>query len=828
MPPAIQPGASMHGIALRHDFQQSPVGQLGGRQIQQGQAQPARSAGRVLSDIGRGIQSLASRALNAVTPHGVRSGSKFRAGLKESGAQLGELLGALSHGRGHMADGATALRLLQALPTTARPATSRGLAYADLIEQRTAVHLANMSPAQREALHAGLAMAENSALKGDPTLAAVRRAMEQGAVEAAVAALREPLDLAISMVAEEAADKGITGRAFQELYNTAREVLEQQGFRNVPRDELRHMQRALVLQALEQRTSQAQDAGELEPLASMVNKLPTRELHALMNETRQLAGHDATTASFVVMGAIGLRAEQLEQTLTTGFAALLSHAGLAPEDDPGGPLHSPQAYMRQVAEMGQALAELREHSEVHDLRFPEAVNAAHARVLAHLEDYLTPDHLLQLSELNSSQLHAFGQGLRALGVQAGQAQVAADANRRREEVLSAYAQGAQAALTALATGNLAACLQGLARAQPLGDEALQVHMNLGMKAEGADEIMDFRARLMERAMQEMDTPALQALSQRLNSQVMEELASELSNSASLLLSGGQSTEAFDPRLGATMFDRVTDIHLLREAVGNALQARELVAGEPGWAGQAPQVRELLLAQYGVALTPDDRLVVRFGRGGPAVQDALKANIDAMVARPQTDPPHDVHGQVTAGFIKDLPRARYAIATDGGQARELLDAGVADANARMAGAVAQLRALAGNNDALLMLATRLANQNVQAGMQAVMLTQSSPLRLDDGTPGRVMGVEHNDYRFESDGEGGLLLTVKHETSNISMFFPAPRNASEGLGAPVLMQPEQSRVQYRFALHIGADLSVRMHEPLEYSYELVPAPPQDENP
>ncbi|QXL83616.1 hypothetical protein [Comamonas sp. NLF-1-9] len=671
-------------------------------------------------------------------------------------------------------------------------------------------------------------MAENSALKGDPTLAAVRRAMEQSVVEAGMAALREPLDQAIAVVAQEASDKGITGRAFQELYNTAHEVLQQQGFRNLPRDELRHMQRALVLQALEQRSSRAQNAGELEPLASMVNKLPTRELHALMNETRQLAGHDATTASFVVMGAVGLRAEQLEKTLTAGFATLFSHADIAPEEDPGGPLRDPQAYTREVARMGQALAELREHSDVHSLHFPEAVDAAYARVLAHLEDYLTPDHLSQLSELNSSQLHAFGQGLRALGVDAGQAQVAADANRRREGVLNAYAQGAQAALTALAAGNLAAGLQGLARAQSLGNEALQVHVNLGMKAEGADEIMDFRARLMERAMQDMDGPALQALSQRLNSQVVEELASELSNSASLLLSGGQATDAFDPRLGATMFDRFTDIHLLREAVGNALQARELAAGEPGWAGQAPQVRELLLAQYGVVVTPDDRLVVRFGQGGPAVQDAMKLNIDVMVARPQTDPPHDVHAQVTAGFIKDLPRSRYAIGADGGQVRELLDAGVADANARMAGAVAQLRALTGDNDALLMLASRLANQNVQAGMQTVMLTQSSPLRLDDGTPGRVMGAEHNDYRFESDGDGGLLLTVKHETSNISMFFPAPRNASEGLGAPVLMQPEQSRVQYRFALHIGADLSVRMREPLEYSYQLVPAPQDGENP
>lgn len=827
MPPVIQPGASMHGIALRHDFQQSPVGQLGGRQIQQGQPQPARSVGRVLSDIGRGIQSLVSRALNAVTPNGVRTESKFRAGLKETGAQLGELLGAISHGGGNIPDGAAALRLLQALPTTAQAATSRGLPYADLIEQRTAVHLANMNQAQREALHVGLEMAENSALKGDATLAAVRRAMENSAVEAGVTALTPHLDLAIAMVAQESADKGVTGRAFQELYNAAREVLAQQGFGNMPRAELQHMQRALVLQTLEARASQAQTPDELQPLAAMVNQLPTRELHALGNETRQLGDVEPTTAAFVVMGAVGLRADQLEASLNTGLAALLSHQGVAAEDDPGGPLHNPQAYFGLVADMGQALAQLREHSEVHDLHFPPAVDAAYAGVRAHLESYLTPGHLSQLSELNASQLHAFGQGLRALGVEAGQAEVAADANRRREEALNTYAQGMQPTLTALAAGHLAAGLGGLTRALPLGDAALEVHMNLGMKADGADELMDFRATLTERAVRDMDTPQLQALSQRLNSQVMDDLDEALGTIANRLILGGGATDGFDPGLGRRMMNHVTDLYMLRDVVGKELQARGTDAGQAGWSGQAPDMNALLLEHYGVAVTPDNKLTVRFGLGGSAVLDAVEQNINEMLQNPQADPPHAVHGQVSNGFIKDLTRATYLIRTEDGETNRLLNSHLPEGT-RVTDAVTRLRTLAGNNDALLLLATRMANQNVQAGVQKAMLMPSSPIRLGDGTPGRLMGEEYNEYDFASDGQGGLFMTVKHETTNASMFFPAPRNASEGLGTPVMLQADQSRVQLRFALHIGADLSVRVHEPMQYSYDIVQAPvaPEDQ--
>lgn len=814
----IQPGASMHGIALRHDFQQSPLGSLAGRNVQQGQAQPPRSLGRVFSDVGRGIQSLATRVLNAVTPHGVRAESKFRAGLKETGAQVGELLGALSHGNGHQADGAAAQGVLRGLRDAARPLTSRGLSYEQAIEQRAAVHLARMTPAQRQALHTGLAMAQGSALKDDPALAAVRRAMEQRAVEQGVPALQAGLDLAIAMVAKETQDKGITGRAFDELYHTARNVLAAQGFGGLPAGELKHLQRALVLQALEQRLD-TDDMPSFMAAATLINHLPSRELHALMHEERTLGGADLFNAPTAVLGAIGRRADLLEQQLGGGLAALLARRTPA-EDDPGGILHAPQRFARDVEGAGQALADLRQHCELHDMHFPPALAADHARALTHLEAYLgNPTHLLQLPELSASQLHGMQRGLQQLGVQAGQADMTLDAARRREAAIGAHDQALAPGLQALAQGQLPAALDALAAAQSRADAALAVHMALGMKVEGADEIMDLRDRLVGHSLAKLDDGTLQALSARLHSPQADALMDTLGETGSALVSGGAATQDVDDGAGRALYNRATDLQLLRLLVDRQLEQRALPAPPPAWAGPL-DAAQLVRTHFGVAAGADGSVRVLAGQAGPQMQEAVQDNIADMVARPDSLPRHAQFTQVSQAFMADLPRASYAI-TDAGGSRALFDPQAGDRAGATRSAIDQLHQLAGGNDELVLLASRLAHQGSLAGLQAALLTPQGLLRLEDGTPGRLMGTEHVDYRFASDGDGGLLLQVDYAVSDATHFLPAPRNASEGIGSPVELDAQRSSSQFNFTLHIGADLSVRVSEPVQFRFDAVRA-------
>lgn len=820
MSSVIQPGASMQGIALNHDFQQNPVGSLGGRSVQQGQAQPPRSLGRVLSDVGQSIQNLGTRLLNAVTPHSVRAESKVREGIKNTGAELGQLLGALSQSAHQTADPAAAQKLLQGLRATAEPVTSRGVDYEQLIVQRTSVHLANMTPTQREALHTGLALAEqNNQLNTDPTLALLRSAMEQNAVKEGVAALQGDLDLAIATAATEAQNKGATGEAFQDLYNTARNVLNAQGFGKLPAGELKDMSRALVLQALEQRLGDMDDESVFVPIATMINQLPSKELHALAHQQVQIGHRTIESTNFMVQGAIGLRSQQLEQTLTDSFAALLGRTEPA-EDDPNGILHNPHSVARDVAIAGQALADLRNHSDLHHLHFPAQLDTAYARTLDHLERYLSPDNLIQLSELNSSQLHAMGKGLEHMGVESGKAEITADAARRRTESIDAYAQAMQPGLQALAQDNTGTAFQIFANAQLLGNEALTVHMNLGMKVDGADEIMNFRELLMVQSIQGLNTATLQALSQRLNSAAANALIDALADAAMPLLSGGDAMRAYDDSVGRTMFDRTSDMEMVRYTVDKRLGDTGTAIPAPAWPN-APQPAQLIHSQYGVTLTSDSNVAVRAGKAGPAVQSQVQDNLDSILGTRDKSTPNLAQPLVSDAFVKDLPRATYAIVDENGIRTELSNLNGGTKEAMIDNAVQQLRTLTGGNDQLLMLATQLANQNVHAGLQQVLMTQQSPLRLPDGTAGSLMGKEGIVYAFSSDGEGGLNLHLEYSVTNPDAFLPAPRHAKDGVGVPIMLDPAKSSAQFSFALHIGADLNVQVSEPMRYTYDAVQA-------
>ena len=813
----VNAGAQLHGISLQHNFQQSPVGSLGGRSVQQAPAQAPRSLGTVLSDIGRGIQSLASRVLNAVTPHGVRTEAKFRAGLEATSAHMGQLLGAISHASTHQADGAAAQKLLGGLRDVAAPVTSRGASLDTVVRERTTAALRQMTPDQREALHKGLAMAENSALKGDPVLAAMRSAMEQHAIDQGMDRLQGDLDLAIAMTAKEAQDTGITGRAFQQVYDTAREVLRDQGFGHLPDKEFKEMQRALVLQAVEARVGDG-DPAEVVPMAQVINLLPSKELHALMHITAQIGPEDPTAARFVVSGAIGVRAEKLEKAVADGTAALLARR-LPAEDDPAGMLHAPQAVARDIAATGSALAELRAHCDIHGMHFPAALEAPVAQLQGHLQAYLNPLNLSQLPELSAGQLHSLGQGLQGLGVQTGQPEIAADAARRRSEAMDAGAQAMQPALQALAQGDTAGLLRGLGSAQPPANAALDTHIRLGMKVEGADEVMAFREQLVGQAIQHLDTPALQALSARLGSPAAEALSDELSSAAMPLLGGSHAMEAYDSGLGRQMFDRATDLGMLKHCVDQRLGALGAAVPAPAWDGALPAA-DVVRDVFSAVRVGDSAVVVRAGTGGPAVQGAVQDNLDAMLAAPGKDREHDVGG-VSEGFVKDLTRATYTVADADGVVRPMIDKDNPDKAGSVRSAAAQLRELAGGNEALALKVSRLANQNVLAGVQQVLMSQQSPLRLPDGTPGRLMGPERIEYALSSDGDGGIVLQVNYAVEGADVFLPAPRNAHEGVGIPVELDAARSGGQFHFALHVGADLAVSVQEPVRFTYDTAAA-------
>lgn len=115
-------------------------------------------------------------------------------------------------------------------------------------------------------------------------------------------------------------------------------------------------------------------------------------------------------------------------------------------------------------------------------------------------------------------------------------------------------------------------------------------------------------------------------------------------------------------------------------------------------------------------------------------------------------------RVCTAMWLDLKRASYTIVRNGKSA-PLLERprgiGPRRENHREV-AVGRLFELAGGNVELLKTLSRISNTNAMAGIHAAMRSPNSPIRLSDGTPGRMVGRGHSSFEIRSDGNGGLRV------------------------------------------------------------------------
>ncbi|HZY20492.1 MAG TPA: hypothetical protein VFE82_18630 [Ramlibacter sp.] len=819
-------GASLHGVALNQDFGHSPVGRLGTRTVQSASAQGPRAgaAGGIVAQ----AKGLATRVLDAATPHGLRAQSKVRAGLEATSARVGDLIGALSKTGSHKVDGAAALAAMRDIAAAAEPLTSRGAAYDAVLQQRIDVHLTNMSTRQLTELKDGLALARNSALQADASAAghlallatSTQKELVQRMVGEAVQRMQPVLDKSIAEVPRGPA---AVDYQYGACYGIAANLLAEHG-----QDGSRDMQRALVKEAI----NTLVDSGTLDAVAvgQAVKLLPSREQRDLLDTTTHLGAEPPFTLERLLSGAVGVRAEQSETSFLAAADRLLAH-GEPAVDDPRGPLRDPRGFAGEIVEAARHLHALRTHSDVHDLRIGTQVDPKLARLVAHLEGMLRPSNLLP-GELNHEQLRDVRDGLAKLGVERGSDQLSAEVDLRKAAVVGACDTEVLAAATAAARGELGGMLRALERAQERGTTALLTHQKLGERIDDADKIMQFRHRLVMGAVAQLPEAQLQQVFAVLNSPEGRALAAACSEAGMALLPGMDSMEGRDPALGKRMFDTGIDLQMLELAVGDTLRAGGIALPSLpddhayAVADLGPRGQAALREAFGADVSTDGRVNVKIGVAGPAAQKIFQQNLAAVAAG---RPPEHVEAQLGTGvceaFWKDLPRAHYVVREDGGT-RSLLEraARADDAPARegqLRAAIAQVRALAGGSDALLMHLSRYANQNLLAGIQEMMLSPESPVRLPDGTPGRLMGPERITYTMGRDGEDGLSLRVDYAI-RAADFFMDPAG-----GTMHPLDPQGSHAHFTFEIAIAPDGQARVSDPLQFLYELQPGSPSQEH-
>ncbi|MFO1349208.1 MAG: hypothetical protein U1F68_00415 [Gammaproteobacteria bacterium] len=131
-------------VTIATDFHDSPVGQLGQRSVAIGNLAMQR-APQPKPGIGDQLKHLLNRIADALTPSGVRAEGKFRRGLQDFSAKVGDTLGALlPNAKTGAVDTQRFLDRLMELRGAAEPCTSRGQAFEDLLSARLNVHLSKL------------------------------------------------------------------------------------------------------------------------------------------------------------------------------------------------------------------------------------------------------------------------------------------------------------------------------------------------------------------------------------------------------------------------------------------------------------------------------------------------------------------------------------------------------------------------------------------------------------------------------------------------------------------------------------------------------------
>jgi hypothetical protein len=148
----LDPGRIQALISQNFDSAQA-TGQLGGRAVQMGQAQGPRAQPSE-SGFANKAKNLLDRAVTFIRSNPEqRTEQGIARGVQNFDKALGKLLDAMKPDNKGDIDFAKFNRRLDALPDSAKSATSRGVDYKELLEERLKQYTANLGPQALDGAH---------------------------------------------------------------------------------------------------------------------------------------------------------------------------------------------------------------------------------------------------------------------------------------------------------------------------------------------------------------------------------------------------------------------------------------------------------------------------------------------------------------------------------------------------------------------------------------------------------------------------------------------------------------------------------------------------
>lgn len=438
------------------------------------------------------------------------------------------------------------------------------------------------------------------------------------------------------------------------------------------------------------------------------------------------------------------------------------------------------------------------------------VTAMGARLAAHV-DRLADNGNLALGDVPDAALHRLETALRAVGSDTAAGLVSGEADNRREALRTQYHNALDGVLNAVRNDDMTALINAARASGPVRDEVARALEPLGLKLDGADEMMAARAMLVDTRLATLGTDDLVNLFGTLERPDMRALTFGLSEGAYDLIE--IDVDAF-----RDSFNAGTDLMLLHNAVKEQLESRGVsLPPRPdadvrdGLATMSPQGFQAIRSALNIDANQNGmtRLVGGEVRGERATRFEAAATV-----RPGTESQlsrHTIGGQeldVCRQFGVDLGRATF---TSNGQPLLVRDHGVSrsveETEQRLHEAVNRLVADMGGDRDLAFAVSQYANQSPLAAVAEFSHGPDFMIRLQDGTPGTIIGGgQSSTYDIERTDTG---------EARIQFGFTVHGNQLLDSGGNFhWLAPGEGEASFRFELTVNRDGSARLTQPLTF--------------
>lgn len=471
------------------------------------------------------------------------------------------------------------------------------------------------------------------------------------------------------------------------------------------------------------------------------------------------------------------------------------------------------ALTRPLGEIADALTaslKFSARAEVSDAPVRQAMQD----VATHL-DLLATNGELDLSALSDAELHRMEGALKAIGSDSASTMVSTEADTRRASLRSEYHGVLDTVLDAVRNDDLSGLLSTIRATADKRDEVAFSLEPLGLKLDGADEIMSARAMLVDTRLADLDLDDLIGLHSVLSRPDVRALSYGVTELSYDLIE-------VDEQDFRKMFDVGTDLMLLRSAVQESLEGRGVsLPPRPdadvrdGLATMTKGGFTAVRETFGLEANKDGvtRIVDGTLKGNAASQ------FEALIATP-ADTPEQIrkavvnHQQtvVCEQFISDFHRATYMAGGESLLDRDAWAAASSDQRTSIVeNGISALKDVLGNDDDLAFAVSQYANQASLFPVIAVLNGPDTPVRLQDGTPVLINPLQQlTSYSIglTDDGEATLKINFENVIRGTQGFD----------GKTHWLTPDHRTASFDMELTINRDGSARLTQPLHFSLDM----------